>query len=243
MRVDVLAFGPHPDDVELLCGGTVAKLVRFGYKVGLVDLTEGELGTRGSGEERAREAQEAAKIIGAAFRENLQFPDGKLNSRDYEQRQVIVECIRKHQPAMVIAPAARDRHPDHAQGAALVEEACFLANLGKYPSELPRHKVKAILRYPMWWHPEADLIIDVSDTWELRMKAMAAYRSQFHTKGVAGPETLLSSPQFIDWVNGRGAHFGALIGVAYGEPMLLRNPVPVGDPFALLVNGVGEANP
>ncbi|MBZ0265153.1 hypothetical protein K8I28_10825, partial [bacterium] len=111
------------------------------------------------------------------------------------------------------------------------------------PSEYTRHKVKAILRYPMWWHAEADIIVDVSDTWETRMKSVAAYRTQFYTKGVDGPETFLSSSKFIEWIKGRGAHFGAIIGVEYGEPFILRNPVPVDDPFKLLVEGAGEANP
>ena len=243
MSVDVLAFGPHPDDVELLCGGTVAKLVRQGYTVGLVDMTKGELGTRGSAGEREAEAREAAGILGVAFRENLSLPDGGLNSRDEAQRRSVVDIIRKHKPRMVIGPAARDRHPDHLQGASLVEEAVFLANVGKWPGGFPRHKVKALIRYPMWWHAEADLIVDVSDTWETKMRAVHSFRTQFHSPGVEGPETLLSSARFIGWIEGRGSQFGALIGVAKGEPFLLRNPVPVGDPFELLVNGAGEANP
>ncbi|MBZ0266225.1 PIG-L family deacetylase, partial [bacterium] len=115
MSVDILAFGPHPDDVELLCGGTVAKLAKHEYSIGCVDMTRGELGTRGSSEERAEEAAEAARIIGAAFRENLDIPDGGINCRDYDQRHKVVEVIRKHSPKMVICPAAKDRHPDHAQ--------------------------------------------------------------------------------------------------------------------------------
>ncbi len=243
MKIDVLAFGPHPDDVELLCGGTVARLVQLGYKVGIVDMTRGELGTRGSAKERAQEAAEAAEILGVKFRANLELPDGGLNSRDYEQRRIVVDSIRKYAPEMVICPAAKDRHPDHRQGMELVEEACFLANVGKWPSDLPRHKVKAILQYPMWWHPEADLIVDVSESWETRMKAVRAYKTQFYTKGVNGPETFLAAPQFVEWVEGRGAQFGALISVKRGEPFLLRNPVPVNDPFELLVNGAGVANP
>lgn len=243
MKLDILAFGPHPDDVELLCGGTVAKLVRLGYEVGLVDLTAGEMGTRGSEGKRFKEAEKSAQILGVKVRENLHLPDGGLNSRDYEQRHLVVEAIRKYRPGLVICPAARDRHPDHAQGAALVEEACFLANVGKYPSDLERHKVEAIMRYPMWWHPEADLIVDVSDTWSVKMESVAAYGTQFYKEGVDGPATFLSSPQFVRWIHGRGAHYGAIIGVAFGEPWLLRNPVPVGDPFQLLVYGAGQANP
>lgn len=243
MSVDILAFGPHPDDVELLCGGTVAKLIRLGYSVGLIDMTRGELGTRGSAEERAEEAANASEILGTAFRENLDMPDGGLNSRDYNQRHKVVEVIRKHLPQMVICPAAKDRHPDHRQGMELVEEACFLANVGKYPSDLPRHKVRAILQYPMWWHPEADIIVDVSGDWETRMKAVRAYRTQFYTKGVTGPETFLASEQFVEWIEGRGAQFGAIVSVKRGEPFLLRNPVPVDDPFDLLVRSTGQANP
>ncbi len=243
MNVDVLAFGPHPDDVELLCGGTIAKLVKLGRTVGLIDMTRGELGTRGSEEERAAEAAEAARILGIEFRENLNLPDGGLNSRDPGQRKIVIDCIRKHRPEMVIAPAASNRHPDHLQGASLVEEAVFFANVGKWNSDFPRHKVKAFVRYPMWWHAEADFIVDVSDTWETKMKAVNAYRTQFHTKGIEGPETYLSAPQFLEWVEGRGAQFGAIISVPRGEPFVLRNPIPVDDPFKLLVEGAGEANP
>ncbi|MDP8206926.1 MAG: bacillithiol biosynthesis deacetylase BshB1 [Candidatus Electryonea clarkiae] len=250
MSLDVLAFGPHPDDVEIHCGGTISKLVRLGYSVGIIDMTAGELGTRGSEEERAEEAANAGKILGINFRENLHLPDGGLNSRDYIQRDTVVECIRKHKPDMLIGPVAKDRHPDHRQGMYLVEEGCFLANVGKWspsgsdkPSDLPRHKVKALLRYPIWWHPQADLIVDVSDDWETRMKAVRAYRTQFYTEGVEGPKTFLSTPQFVEWVEGRGSQFGAQIGVNKGEPFLLRNPVPVDDPIELLVNGAGMANP
>lgn len=243
MSIDVLAFGPHPDDVELFCGGTIAKMIRQGYTVGMVDMTRGEMGTRGSAEERASEAREAAKILGVAFRENMGLPDGGLNSRDEDQRRAVVDMIRKHKPAMVIGPAAKDRHPDHLQGASLVEEAVFFAYVGKYPSSLERHKVKALLRYPMWWHPEADLIVDVSETWEQRMNAVRAYKTQFYTPGVDGPETFLASKRFVDWVEGRGAQFGAIIGVERGEPYLLRTPIPIDDPMAVLVHGAGTVNP
>lgn len=243
MSYDILAFGPHPDDVELLCGGTIAKLTRLGYTVCMVDMTAGELGTRGSAEERAEEAANAAKILGVELRENLGLPDGGLNSRDYSQRHAVVEIIRKHKPQLIIGPAARDRHPDHRQGMEMVEEACFLANVGKYPSDLERHKAKALLRYPMWWHPKADVIIDVSDDWETRMEAVRAYRTQFYTPGVSGPETFLATPQFVEWVEGRGSQFGAQIGVPKGEPFILRNPVPIEDPMKIFVSGAGEANP
>ena len=243
MSVDVLAFGPHPDDVELFCGGTIAKLVRQGYSVGMIDMTRGEMGTRGSAEERAQEATDAAKVLGVEFRENLGMPDGGLNARDEQQRRTVVNAIRKHKPYLVIGPAAKDRHPDHLQGASLVEEAVFFAYVGKYPSQEERHKVRALMRYPMWWHPEADLIVDVSDTWEQRMEAVKSYRTQFYTPGVDGPETFLASERFVEWIEGRGAQFGAIIGVQRGEPYLLRNPVPVDDPMAILVHGAGVVNP
>ena len=243
MSVDVLAFGPHPDDVELFCGGTVAKLVNQGYRVGMIDMTRGEMGTRGSAEERAAEAAEAAKILGVHLRENLGLPDGGLNARDAEQKLAVVDAIRKHKPDLIIGPAAKDRHPDHLQGASLVEEAVFFAYVGKYPSQLERHKVSALMRYPMWWHPEADLIVDVSETWEQRMAAAKAYKTQFYTPGVDGPETFLASERFVEWVEGRGSQFGAIIGVKRGEPYLLRNPVPVDDPMQLLVHGAGVVNP
>lgn len=243
MSVDVLAFGPHPDDVELFCGGTVAKMIARGHSVGFIDMTRGEMGSRGSREERDEEAADAARILGLAFRENLELPDGALNARDEAHRHAVVDAIRKHRPKMVIGPAARDRHPDHIQGASLVEEAVFFAYVGKYPSDYERHKVKALLRYPMWWHAEADIIVDVSDTWQTRMEAVRAYKTQFYTKGVQGPETFLATETFIEWVEGRGAQYGAQIGVKRGEPYLLRNPVPVSDPVDLLVHGAGTANP
>ncbi len=243
MKIDILAFGPHPDDVELLCGGTVAKLVKQGYKVGLVDMTRGELGTRGSAEERDMEAAEAARILGVTFRENIGLPDGGLNSRDYDQRHKVVEVIRKHAPKLVICPGAKDRHPDHKQGMELVEEAVFMANVGKYPSEFPRHKVDAVMKYPMWWDAQPDFVVDISDVWDTRMEAVRAYKTQFYTPGVTGPETFLAAPQFVEWMKGRYSHFGALIAVPYAEPWLIRTPVPVHDPFDVLVNGPGTANP
>jgi len=243
MEFDVLAFGPHPDDVELFCGGTVAKLVNNGYRVAIVDMTRGEMGTRGSAEDRAEEAGNAAKILGVHLRENLGLPDGGLNSSDYSQRKIVVDCIRKFKPKMVIGPAAKDRHPDHKQGASLVEDAVFFSYVGGYKSDYERHKVNSLMRYPMWWHPEADLIVDVSDYWEQRMDAIRAYRTQFYTPGVEGPDTFLASDRFVDWVEGRGSQFGAIISVRRGEPFILRNPVPVDDPMQLLVFGAGEANP
>ncbi len=243
MSVDVLAFGPHPDDVELFCGGTIARMVQLGYSVGLVDMTRGEMGTRGSRQDRDEEADRAARVLGVSFRERLDLPDGSLNARSEDQRHAVVASIRRHKPSLVIGPAARDRHPDHLQGASLVEEAVFFSYVGGYPCDLERHKVRALLRYPMWWHPEADLIVNVSDTWEQRMEAVRAYRTQFHTPGVEGPSTFLSGNKFLEWIEGRGAQFGAIIGVKRGEPYLLRNAVPVDDPVALLVHGSGEANP
>lgn len=243
MAVDVLAIGPHPDDIELFCGGTVAKLVGCGYSVGFLDMTRGELGTRGSADEREAEAGEAGATLAIASRENLGFPDGGVNARDPEQRRALVDAIRRHRPELVIGPAARDRHPDHIQGSLLVEEAVFFSWVGGYETGRERHKVRALLRYPMWWMPQADLIVDVSDTWSLRMNAVQAYRTQFYTPGVEGPRTFLASEQFLQWIEGRGAQYGALIGVAKGEPFLLRRPVPVDDPFELLVHGPGEANP
>ncbi|GBE29438.1 1D-myo-inositol 2-acetamido-2-deoxy-alpha-D-glucopyranoside deacetylase [bacterium BMS3Bbin04] len=243
MALDIIAIGPHPDDVELFCGGTIAKLINKGYTIGLIDMTRGEMGTRGSMEERDQEAANAARILNITSRENLGLPDGSLNARDPEQRLAVVNAIRKHQPQLVIGPAAKDRHPDHIQGMQLVEEAVFFSYVGGYKTEFERHKVHALLRYPMWWAPEADLIVDVTDSWEQRMEAVKAYRTQFHTPGVEGPKTFLASEQFIDWVEGRGSQYGAAIGVRKGEPYLLRNPVPVDDPFDLLINSSGEANP
>lgn len=243
MSADVLAFGPHPDDVELFCGGTIAKMVHQGRSVGLIDMTRGELGTRGSRETREAEATSAATILGVAFRENLGLPDGGLNARDYRQRDTVVQCIRTHRPKMILAPQAKDRHPDHKQGMDLVAEAVFFANVGKYPSKLERHKTRAVLYYPMWWHPEPDLIVDVSDFWETRMKAVTAYETQFSSKGEAGPDTFLAQPKFLEWVDGRGSQFGAIIGVKKGEAFTMRLPIPVDDPFELLVNSAGEANP
>ncbi len=243
MSLDVLAFGPHPDDVEIFCGGTVAKLVKLRYSVGLVDLTRGEMGTRGSREQRDAEADEAAGILGVSVRERLDLPDGFLNGTDFDQRHKVVEILRKHQPRLVIAPTARDRHPDHLQGSMLVENAVFLANAGKYPSDLERHKVSAMLLYPMWWNPEANLIVDVSETWDVRSRAVAAYKTQFHTPQKGQPDTYLSNPTFLEWLDGRGALYGAQIGVRRGEPYVTRTPIPVDDPIKILVESNGAANP
>ncbi|GAB4255997.1 MAG: bacillithiol biosynthesis deacetylase BshB1 [Acidobacteriota bacterium] len=234
-ETDVLAFGAHADDLELACGGTLAKLVRRGYRVVMVALTAGELGTRGTIEERAQEFAAAAGILGVAAHEILALPDGGLAPTP-EQKIVVVEVIRRYRPGFVLAPYWKDRHPDHANAGKLVTEAAFLAGLRRFRPEGPAWRPLRVLYYPCRYEFRPSFVVDVSETHELKLEAIRAYRSQFSEPGrhSAEPPTNISHPGFLEAVVTRGRQYGSYIGVEYGEPFLVREPMAVDDPVALL---------
>lgn len=221
MKVDILAIGAHPDDVELGCGGTIAKLISEGKTVAVVDLTRGELGTRGTDETRKVEATEAAKILGISARENLGMKDGFLqNSEEYQMS--IVKMIRKYQPEIVLANAIDDRHPDHAKGAKLVSDACFLAGLVKIETSLDGEKQvtwrpKQVFHYIQWKHIQPDFVIDISEFLDKKIKACMAYKTQFYNPDSKEPVTPIATKDFLESLTYRAQDLGRLSGVAYAE--------------------------
>jgi bacillithiol biosynthesis deacetylase BshB1 len=221
MKVDILAFGAHPDDVELGCGGTLAKEVFLGKKVAIIDLTRGELGTRGSVPIRDAEAQKGAEALGVALRENLNFRDGFFVNDEAHQLEVI-KMIRKYQPEMVLCNAIKDRHIDHGKGSKLVSDACFLAGLTKIQTEYNGQaqvawRPKRVYHYIQWENIEPDFAVDISGFMDQKVAAVQAYSSQFFNPNTNEPETPISSVNFIDSITYRARDLGRLIGVEHAE--------------------------
>jgi bacillithiol biosynthesis deacetylase BshB1 len=222
MKLDILALAAHPDDAELGCGGTLIKHAKAGLKVGVVDFSRGELGTRGTPELRTQEAANSASIMGLAVRINLGLPDGFFQNIEEHQLRV-VSAIRTFQPDIVLANAVTDRHPDHGRGASLAESACFLSGLAKVKTT----DAKGINQAP--WKPRTsyhyiqsqflvpDFIIDISGEWDMKMKAIEAFKSQFHDPASNEPVTYISTPGFLRMLEARATEMGHAIGVKYGE--------------------------
>ena len=221
MKVDILAIGAHPDDVELGCGGTLAKIIEEGKSVAVVDLTQGELGTRGTNITRAAEAAEASKILGISARENLKFPDGFiLNTQEYQLE--IVKKVRKYQPEIVFANAIEDRHPDHAKAAKLVSDACFLAGLVKIETESEGEKQtqwrpKHVFHYIQWKNIEPDFVVDISAFMEKKIEACLAYKTQFYDPKSTEPVTPIATKDFLESLTYRAQDLGRLSGVDFAE--------------------------
>lgn len=221
MKLDILAIGAHPDDVELSCAGTLAKEIYLGKKVGIIDLTRGELGTRGSVEIRAQEAEKAAAILGVAVRENLGFADGFFVN-DKEHQLAVVKLIRKYKPSIVLLNAISDRHIDHQKASELTSAACFLSGLRKIETFIDGQKQEAwrpkqVYHYIQWDDLKPDFAVDISDFIEHKMNAVKAYDSQFYNPDSNEPESPISSKNFLDSVRYRAQNLGRLIGVAYAE--------------------------
>ena len=222
MKLDILTIGAHPDDVELGCGATIAKEAAKGKKVGILDLTRGELGTRGTAETRAHEAKEAASILGVTVRENLAFADGFFVNDKTHQIEVI-KLIRKYQPDIVICNAIDDRHIDHGKGSKLVSDACFLSGLIKIETSLgdgvsqKPWRPKQVYHFIQWKNLEPDLAVDVSGYIDTKMASVLAYRTQFYDANSREPETPISSKNFTDSIIYRARDFGRLVGVEYAE--------------------------
>lgn len=238
MKLDILAIGAHPDDVELGCGATLAKEIANGKKVGIIDLTRGELGTRGTAETRTLEAAAAADILGVTVRENLDFADGFfLNDKAHQLE--IIKIIRKYQPDIVICNAIDDRHIDHSKGSKLVSDACFLSGLVKIKTVVlgevqnawrPKH----VYHYIQWKSLEPDFVVDVSKYMDVKMKAVLAYKTQFYDANSEEPETPISSKNFTDSITYRARDLGRLIGVEYAEGFTVERYVAVESLFDLI---------
>ncbi len=221
MKTDILAIGIHPDDIELSCSGTIAKHIAQGKTVVMLDLTRGELGTRGNPELRTIEATNAAKILGVTERPQLNFMDGFFESNEEHQRQII-EQIRKYRPEIILCNAVNDRHPDHARAAKLVADACFYSGLLKIETVVDGQKQgpwrpKAVYHYIQDYYIHPDFVIDVSDFMEVKHQSIMAYASQFYDPNSKEPQTPISSKEFIETINSKMSLWGRVIGVSYAE--------------------------
>lgn len=226
--VDILFFGAHPDDVELSVGGTVAKCVKDGLRAGIVDLTRGEMGTRGTPQTRKKEAQAASKALGATFRQQLDLGDGNLRTGREEELELI-ELLRVRRPKIVVVSYPDERHPDHARTGQLVTDASFYAGLRALQTGSPAHRPQAVLYYLQNYMFAPTFIVDVTPHWKAKMRSVAAYKSQFHDPNSKEPRTVLSDPRFLQTIEARGRHFGAQIGADYGEAFISKQPPKVDD--------------
>jgi len=231
-RADVMVFGAHPDDIELGCGGAVIKWTDAGRAVVVVDLTRGELGTRGSAEIRRREAAQAARILGAAARENLGLQDGHIRASE-EAKTGVVEVIRRWRPDLVLLPYWKDRHPDHAWASHLVYEGAFLAGLPRFATAHPSYRPSRLIYYMGWDEFEPTFFVDISEQYERKMESIYAFGTQFRPEVSEDPPTRLTSPS-TDWlIRSRMAYHGSLIGTRYAEGFLIRGRLEVDDPLKL----------
>lgn len=236
MKLDILAFGAHPDDVELGCSGTILKEISLGKTVGIVDLTRGELGTRGSAEIRDQEANDAAKILGVLVRENLNMRDGFFVNDEKHQLEII-KMIRKYQPEIVLCNAVDDRHIDHGKGSKLVSDACFLSGLLKIETKADGQiqkpwRPKLVYHYIQWKNIVPDFVVDITGFEETKTKAILAYRSQFYDPTSKEPESPISSKNFLESLNYRSRDLGRLTGVEHAEGFTVER--------YLAVNSLGD---
>ncbi|APY00518.1 bacillithiol biosynthesis deacetylase BshB1 [Lacinutrix venerupis] len=237
MKLDILAFGAHPDDIELGAGGTIAKAIAKGKKVGVIDLTKGELGTRGTAETRKIEAENASKILGLSVRENLGFADGFfVNNKEHQLE--IIKMLRKYKPEIVLCNAIDDRHIDHGKGSKLVSDACFLSGLLKIETmhngiNQEKWRPKHVYHYIQWKNIEPDFVVDISNYMNIKQKAVDAYQTQFFNSKSNEPETPITSKSFIDSVNYRARDLGRLVGVDYAEGFTVERYIAVNSLFDL----------
>ena len=238
MKLDVLAIGAHPDDIELSCAATVAKLVKGGKKVALLDLTQGELGTRGSKAIREREAKNAANILGVEFRDNLKIPDGNIELNKTNITHVI-EVLRSFQPTVILFPHSLERHPDHEHAYRLCKEAWFFAGLEKISTRVngkrqEPFRPKKYFHYMQKYEFTPSFIVDVSDVYDIKAKALSAFESQFYNPHSKERETRLSSKLFLESIKSRDMHHGSLIDAAFGEPFYSIEPLGLHSFFDLV---------
>jgi N-acetylglucosamine malate deacetylase 1 len=237
MKLDILVVAAHPDDAEISCGGTIAKHISLGYKAGIVDLTKGELGTRGTALIREREADAAAKILGLSIRESLGLKDGFFKNSDEDQLKVI-SAIRKYQPEIILTNAIHDRHPDHGRASDLVYESCFLSGLIKVETQnagklQTAWRPKAVYHFVQSQYIKPDFVVDVSGFWEKKLEALRAFKSQFYDPQSNEPETFISNPGFMKLIEARGHEMGYAVGAKYGEGFTVRNLIGVDNLFHL----------
>ena len=236
MKLDILAFGAHPDDVELGCAGTILKEIALGKTVGIVDLTRGELGTRGSADLRDQEAAASAQILGVSVRENLRFKDGFF-ANDEAHLLEVIKMIRKYQPEIVLCNAIEDRHIDHGKGSQLVSDACFLSGLMKIETKLEGANQKAwrpklVYHYIQWNDIKPDFVVDITGFTDKKVASILAYKSQFHDPNSKEPESPITSKNFLESLNYRTQDLGRLVGVEHAEGFTVER--------YLAVNNLGD---
>ncbi len=238
MKVDILAIGVHPDDIELSCSGTLFRHLSLGYKVAICDMTKGELGSRGSAELRLQEADAARRIFGIDHRENLGLADGFF-IKDRSSLLKMVEVIRAYRPGIVLANAERDRHPDHGKAADFVREACFLSGLIKIETERDGNmqeawRPKAVYHYIQDYYEHPDIVVDISPFMEKKVEAIMAFKSQFYNPDSDEPETPISSMAFLEFLKGRAQQLGRIIGAEYGEGYTINRSIGTTDLLSVL---------
>ena len=237
MKLDILALCAHPDDAEISCAATLAKHISLGHQVGVIDLTRGELGTRGTAEIRDQEAAEAAQILGLSVRKNLKLRDGFFGLTEGEKLEVI-KVIRTYQPEIILTNAVTDRHPDHGRAADLVRDCCFLSGLPKVKTEIngadqKEWRPKAVYHFIQSQYIKPDFVVDVSAFWEKKMESLRAFKSQFYDPKSNEPETFISNPGCMKLIEARGHELGYSIGVKYGEGFTVERHLGVDHLFYL----------
>lgn len=237
MKLDILVIAAHPDDAELGCSGTIAAHIAKGYKVGIVDLTAGEMGTRGTPELRIEEANKAAEILGLSARENMGFKD--IFFQDNQEHQLeLIKIIRKYQPDIVLANAVTDRHPDHGKGSDLATNSCFMSGLRRIETELDGKaqqawRPKFVYHYIQNNYIEPDFVMDITDYWDTKVESILAFQSQFHDPNSEEPESFISNPDFLPFIEARAREMGHRIMTTYGEGFTVERMIGATDLFDL----------
>lgn len=238
MKLDILVFAAHPDDAELACSGTIASHIKAGYTCGIIDLTKGEMGTRGTPELRIKEAEKSAQILGIQVRENLGFADIKFLN-DWEHQLEVIKMIRKYRPEIILANAIRDRHPDHGKAAELLQQSFFKSGLKKISTQQEgqlqqAHQANYLYHYIQNDYIEPSFIVDISKFWNKKLDSIMAFKSQFYNPDSSEAETFISSSEFIEFIEARAKELGHRIGVKYGEGFTTSNSHGVRDLFSLI---------
>ncbi|KPL05458.1 MAG: hypothetical protein AMJ73_00650 [candidate division Zixibacteria bacterium SM1_73] len=236
MKLDALAIAAHRDDVEIVCGGTVIKLADLGYKVGIIDLTQGEMGTLGSKEQREKEALNAAKVMGVKIRENLMLPDSKVEPT-WENKLKLVRLIRKHKPRLAILPYWTQRHPDHANCSKLAYDACYLSGLAKLDAPGEPHRPSKIIYNSSFHQIQHSFIVDITDQFERKKKAVACYKSQFQEM-TSGKVVFPPAGDIFEFMEITARHYGYLIRKKYGEAFVTKEMMEIDDPMKIPVSSI-----
>jgi len=230
IKTDVLAFGPHPDDVEMGCGGLLIKLKKIGYKTGIIDLTRGELSSNGDIETRTRETRAASEVLGLDVRENLNLQDGNIIN-DIESRNRIIEMLRKYQPKMVLFPYYKDRHPDHENAHKLIKDSVFISGLIRYQTSMDFFRPDIVLNYMLHFEFTPSFIVDIADELEKKVEAVTAYKSQFFSSVEKDVVTHISTKSFKDILHTRAKYFGLKINSSAGEAYFINSKIKINDPL------------